>query len=196
MITLLHQEKNKFLTIASLLFVLLFLQNFQHALLFDHEKISDGEYWRLISGNLVHINLPHLVMNSLGTLLLLFLFKEHINNLELIIFLLLAATSIGIGLYFFSPDIQRYTGFSGILYGCFFYLASLSIYRKNYHYGIPVVIVLCGKTIYEALRDTPKPSNQLLVDIPVAIDAHIYGLFCGLMYFLALVLIKRNAKSH
>jgi rhomboid family GlyGly-CTERM serine protease len=192
MITLLQHEKNKLLIIAGLVSTLFFLQYFQSTLIFDQEKIGNGEYWRLVTGNFVHINHLHIVMNLTGTLILLTLFKEQINKLELIIFFTVSATFIGFCLYFFSPDIHRYAGFSGILYGSFLYIASLSIYQKNYHYALPVIMLVCGKTLYEILR-TPSASNETLLNIPVAIDAHLYGLLCGFVYFLTLVLLKKHA---
>jgi rhomboid family GlyGly-CTERM serine protease len=191
-----QQEKEKNAAIIIVLLVLFSLQSIQSSLIFDHEKIVNGEYWRLISGNFVHVSYLHTLMNAFGILLLRQLFKEHLKTNELITFLPLAGISIGTGLYVFSPDIQKYAGFSGILYGYFFYTACLSIYHKNYHYGVPVVIVVCGKTFYEKFLVTPSTTTEAFFDMPIAIDAHLYGLIFGFIYFLILILLKNNEKHH
>src|SRR5690606_7331879 len=45
-----------------------------HSLRYDRQAILDGEVWRLLSGNLVHLGWSHLWLNAFGLLLVWLLF--------------------------------------------------------------------------------------------------------------------------
>lgn len=55
----------------------LFTPSIDNLLAYRRSAISDGQWWRLITGNLLHTNHWHLLMNLAGLWVLLFLHHFH-----------------------------------------------------------------------------------------------------------------------
>ncbi|BAU50286.1 membrane protein [Sulfurifustis variabilis] len=84
-------------------------------LVFDREAIGDGEVWRLVTGHLAHTDASHLAANLLGLGLLGVLFERHPARWGLLFGI--SAAAIDAWLWTLRPDIGRYCGLSGVLYG-------------------------------------------------------------------------------
>jgi len=162
------------LGILVLSIIVLVAQLFQSDLVFYRDNINTGQWWRIISGNFVHSNYPHLFMNLAGLWVFGFLFIDSLSLKTFLTSILLLSFSVGFGLYFFDLNLQKYYGFSGILYGLFLVGASTAIFKKDYLTGIAVAIVVIAKIIWD-LFNGGSASSAELIGIPVAIHAHLYG---------------------
>lgn len=188
-------KKSHLYTIYTIVFVVIGVvtQNFQASFVFSQEKIHSGEIWRIWSGHFVHINYLHLLMNSLGFSILVILYKNLISTAQLIIQIVYLASSIGLSLYFFSPDIQHYAGFSGILYGLFIIAALQALSKKNNLLSYPILFAITGKIIWNKFAD----AEDNLINMPIATDAHIYGYISAILFMLATTLkTKMTHKKH
>ena len=176
-------------TIYIILFLVMgvMMQNFQETLVFSQEKISSGEVWRIWSGQFVHINYLHLLLNGLGFGILIFLYQHSISTTQLFVQIVYLASCIGLSLYFFSPKIQLYAGFSGILYGLFIIAAIQAHIGKDYLLSYPVFLIITGKIIWDKLDNT----DINFINITVADNAHIYGYLSALIFGFIIAL-----KSH
>ncbi len=165
------------LTIYAIIITLLLTLNqlIQDDLLFLREHIQQGEVWRIWTGNLVHSNYYHLGMNLAGFWIFIFIFKDFISATQLLITLLLLITGVGIGLYYFSPELMWYAGISGALYGLYIVGAALALLHKDFMTGLPILIVIPIKIIWDHLNNGGQ-SNAELIGVPVSTDAHIYGI--------------------
>lgn len=156
-------------------------------LAYRRSAISEGEWWRLISGNLLHTNQWHLVMNLAGLWVVLFLhhFHYHLKGLSALFFVLCLLE--GIGLYLGYPQLLGYVGLSGMLHGLFAYGAVQDIVRKlrsGYLLLVGVIIKVGYEQLYGASSDVTA-----MIGARVATEAHLVGLICGLICALA-VFIK------
>jgi len=168
-------------SIKPLLFAVLFItvalvvmQFFQATLVFNHQLIEQGQWWRIISGNFVHSNLSHLLLNLSGLWILGFLFIDSLSVKTFIFALLIMSAFVGFGLFYFDPDLYKYYGFSGILYGLFLLGGVTTILAKDYFTGISVIVFIVGKLIWD-LFNGGNASSEELIGMPVAVNAHLYG---------------------
>ena len=86
-------------------------------LMYDRAGIAAGEWWRLVTGHLVHADLGHLAANVLA-LVILGGVLESLQRLGIKMMFLLALFGIVVidaVLWLKLPGLDRYCGFSGVL---------------------------------------------------------------------------------
>ncbi len=138
------------------------------------------EGWRIFTSHLIHNNWPHLLLNVANLLLVRLLFKDWPPQKSLILFLLLCAFFISLGLWL-TLDIEYYVGFSGIFHG-------LLTYLLLYHWKrLPIIIsiatlALAIKIVFEQ-RYGPSMHLSTLIDAQVIVDAHTMGFIFGIIFF-------------
>ena len=173
-----------------LLVILHFLPESLRSVL-EYHRAEPEQVWRAVTGHLLHSNHWHLVMN-LGALLLMLMLHQLYYSLHSFV-LLLASGCIGISilLYLFSPDIQIYVGLSGWLH-CFITVGALLDIKHKIQSGWLILMGVIAKVAYEQWQG-PDAELAALIDANVAIDAHLYGVICGLLLGFVFVYLT-NAK--
>ena len=167
--------KTTLITLISLSLLMIALQFFQDDLVFKRDAINHGEWWRLITGNFVHTNYPHLALNLTGLWIMGFLFSDSFNPKKILISTLFLSIFTGLLLYWFSPELGWYAGFSGVLYGLFLVGAITAIYQKDFIFGIGVALLIIGKVLWGHFMGGSESSAEL-IGVPVATDAHLFGI--------------------
>jgi rhomboid family GlyGly-CTERM serine protease len=163
-------------------------QFFRDDLVFYRSQIEIGQWWLLISGNFVHSNYPHLFMNLAGLWILGFLFIDSLSLKTFIISTLILGVFVGLGLYYFNPELQKYYGFSGILYGLFLVGSITAILNKDHFTGIATAIVIIAKITWDLIYGGNSSSAEL-IGVPVAIHAHLYGAIGAIFVSIGLYLM-------
>ena len=170
----------------SLLSICLFItQIFQNDLVFYRDLINQGQWWRIFSGNFIHSNYPHLLLNIAGLWILGFLFIDHFKVRTFIFSIIFLGLSVGFGLYYLDIDLQKYYGFSGILYGLFVVGGMNALIEKDYFNGISIMTFIIGKIIWDFIYGGSLSSEEL-IGIPVAINAHMYGVVTACLIGMSL----------
>ncbi len=164
-----------------------------NVLAYQRSAINDGEWWRLASGNLLHTNQWHLLMNLAGLWVVLFLhhFHYHLKGLSALFFILCLFE--GIGLYVGYPQLLGYVGLSGMLHGLFAYGAVQDIVRKlrsGYVLLVGVIIKVGHEQLYGASSDVTA-----MIGARVATEAHLVGLICGLICALVVFITLKLNRS-
>lgn len=181
------KTKQTLLVSTVILSIVLFIAQFaQQELVFFREKIESGQWWRLFSGNLTHSNFSHLALNISSLILLVFLFFDTLKTKTFIFSSIFLSIVIGIGLYLFNPELQKYFGFSGVLYGLFLIAAIGAILEKDYFIAPVVLIFILGKIIWEFFNGGSQTSEEL-IGIPVATDSHLYGVLGAIVISMVLI---------
>lgn len=94
---------------------------------FNRNAINNGEWWRILTGNLMHSNHWHLLLN-LGGLLLATLLIGHLLSWRHFLALTISnGVMVSLLIYWFNPDTIYYVGLSGYLHGLFIYGALVGI---------------------------------------------------------------------
>lgn len=171
--------------IISLLCVFITLLPHDLTALFQYERslILQGQWWRLISGHLVHLGLNHLLMNLLGLWLIWHLFLTDEGPLAYCLYRLpLLTIGTSIGLLILSPEVAWYRGLSGVLHGLLS-LALLHQLRQQVAMSSLLLVLLTAKLVWEQTTG-PLPGSEPWIDGRVIVDAHLYGALCGVILWL------------
>lgn len=152
----------------------------EHAALwlrYDRSAIQHGQWWRLLTGNFVHLGWSHLWLNLAGWLLVWLLFKTHVPVKAWGIATVFCSLGVGLGLLWGSPHLSWYVGLSGVLHGYFVIGALLSI-RLGYRFELLLLALVIGKLIWEQ-NVGPLPGSEKYSGGHVVVDAHLYGAISG-----------------
>ena len=149
-----------------------------NTLQFDRGLIGQGHYWLLLTGHLVHLNWVHWALNMAGLVIVAVFFSLYGNIIDWLFVLLFSAVVIGLGLYWFHPELVWYVGLSGVLHGLFVYGAIREI-RFYPISGYVLVALLSGKLFWEYMNG-PMPGSEEMTGGRVVVEAHLYGAIAGL----------------
>lgn len=145
---------------------------------FDRLLIDQGDYWLLMTGHLVHLNWMHWALNMAGLVIVAVFFSLYGNVLDWLFVLLFSAIVIGLGLYWFHPELIWYVGLSGVLHGLFIYGAIREI-RYYPFSGYVLVLLFAGKLFWEYMNGA-LPGSEEMTGGRVLVEAHLYGAMAGL----------------
>ena len=152
--------------------------NWQTLLEYQRTALAEGDLWRLLTGHLVHLGWGHLGMNLIGFWLIHQLFFRHGVSLSVCLGgLLILMLWISAGLYLFSPALDWYRGFSGVLHGLLIW-ALLRDLRRHTAGNLLLLMLVIGKLAWEQVGG-PLPGSESIAKGRVIVDAHLYGALGG-----------------
>ena len=152
-----------------------------------------GQWWRLLSGHLVHLGWSHLMLN-LGGLALAWLLVGRLFSASFwVLLLLICALSTSLGLLFFNPLLDWYVGLSGVLHGLLLAGGVVSALRGEREAWLLCALV-AGKLLWEQLLG-PLPGSSDAAGGTVIVDAHLYGGVSGLVAGLLAVAMARPMRE-
>ncbi|WP_299074452.1 rhombosortase [uncultured Paraglaciecola sp.] len=161
-------------------------------LAYDKNELHDFQWWRLITGHFLHTNNMHLVLNTLGLVLLWALHGHYYSTRHYLVILFLLCLGTSIGLLLFAPQMQWYVGLSGVLHGLFILGAYFDIQNK-FTSGWIMIAGVWLKVIHEQIYGASEDIAQL-IQANVAIDAHLSGTVSGCLVILFYIFNRRTAK--
>lgn len=144
---------------------------------YDQSLINAGDYWLLLSGNIVHLNWTHWGLNIAGLTLGAFFFGAYGSIFHWMFVIFLSAFIVGLGLYWFNPEVMTYVGLSGVLHGLLIYggVREIRVYPAS---GYVFLLLLVGKLIWELIYGS-VPGSEDMIEGRVVTDAHLYGAIGG-----------------
>jgi rhomboid family GlyGly-CTERM serine protease len=144
---------------------------------YDRTRIEHGQWWRLFTGNFVHLGMGHLLEDMAGLVLLWLLFEDVLKGRRMPLLVCAGAVAVGLGLLIGDPRVDWYVGISGAL-DTLWAAGSLGLIRKRDRFGWMLAAVLVVKLVYEqsfgALPFSSVSSGGLVI-----VDAHLYGALAG-----------------
>lgn len=155
---------------------------------YDRALIGEGEWWRLVTGHLVHLGWRHLWPNVVALLIIGSLFERVLTPLEWLAAAGLAALGIDLGLYVLNADVQWYVGLSGVLHGLVA-CGALLLLRSGSRVGGALVIGLAVKLAFEQWFG-PVPLTQANAGGPVIVAAHLYGSAAGAIAAAGIAVVR------
>ncbi|WP_227006676.1 rhombosortase [Shewanella donghaensis] len=163
---------------------------------YRYDLIGQGEWWRIATGNILHTNLWHLLMNLAGFWVILFLHEVHYKRhyFKLVSLFISLAILEGLGLYLFFPELKGYVGLSGLLHGLFTFGALLDI-RRGYKSGYLLLLGVFAKVSYEMYFGASEGVSEL-INARVATESHLIGVISGLFCGLVWLPLARHFKYH
>ena len=144
---------------------------------YDRHAILDGEPWRLVTGNFVHLGLGHLLEDCAGLVLLWLLFRDVLPGWRTPGLVLAGSLAVGLGLLIGSPGVEWYVGISGAL-DTLWAAGAIALLNRRDRFGWVLAGFLVAKLAYEQLWG-PLPFSSVESGGKVIVDAHLYGALAG-----------------
>ena len=158
---------------------------------YERTAVLNGEYWRLLTGHFVHGSVSHLLLNLAGLGLVAALFPRDYSFLEWLFIGFCSIVAIDLAFVCCEPQLHWYVGFSGVLHGALAAGAVAWLRHETKAIALLLCIVLIGKLLWEQLRGALPFSG----DMPVIVDAHLYGAMGGTLAAVAIWVCKRDWPS-
>lgn len=149
----------------------------REALKYDRLAIVDGEFWRLVTGHLVHMGVSHYVLNMAGLLLVWLLTGRYFSLSEWVTVLLVTLVLTTAGFWFVDRNLLWYVGLSGILHGLLV-AGSLRGLRELPGESAVILCVVAAKLAWEQLAG-PLPGSESVSGGNVIVNAHLFGAVGG-----------------
>lgn len=143
-------------------------------------SIADGEWWRLATAHITHLDTRHALLNAAGLALLWALFARSFRPWQWLVAVVLILGTVDAGLWFLSPRVQWYVGASALLHGVFA-CGALAMIRTGERLGWVAAVVFVAKLAWEQWQG-PLP----LASGPVVTISHLYGAAGGVLAGLLL----------
>ena len=141
---------------------------------YERAGLAAGQYWRLLTAHVIHLDLHHALLNCGGLVLLWALFAGDYALRQWLIVLLAAAVAVDAGLWFGDSTVVWYVGSSGVLHGVMA-AGALAGIRRGQREGWLLAVILAVKLLYEHFLGALPFSGR----DPVVVDAHLYGVLGG-----------------
>ena len=180
--------------LLSVLCPLLYFLGLDDGLAFRRPLIEQGQWYRLMTGNLMHTNHWHLLMNLGGLWVIVSLFKWpfHLVGFSLLLLALFALE--GAGLYWFVPSMLGYVGLSGVLHGLFAFGATNEL-LNGIRFGGVLLAGVIAKVSYE-LYSGGSHELASLINAKVAVESHLVGMLAGITCALVWQWLARYPQPH
>lgn len=170
--------------------------NFQVPLRYGRTEILEsGQWWRILTGNLVHLGYPHLLLNLAGLILITLLLAHALTARQWAFTGLCSMLGVSFGLLIFDPQLVWYVGLSGALYGLLLG-GAIAEFRNHKPIACLIGAYTIGKIIWEQLYGAVE-SSEAITGGNVIVNAHLYGMIAGAVAVLALLALEyvKNKSS-
>ena len=161
-------------------------ESLQESLQWSRADIARGEWWRLLTGHLVHLDLDHAALNVAALVLLWWLFGDVLPFRDLALIVIAAVVAIDAMLWWL-VDIDQYRGLSGTLHA----YAAAAVVRRIIERHDPLAWIIGVSGLAKILWENLAGAMPFLAPtIVVVTDVHLAGVLVGM---LAGVLLRRGA---
>lgn len=163
------------------------------ALRYERAAILHGDWWRLVTGQLVHLGVSHLVLNLAGLALIGWVFGPGLRAAQWLILLAGAWLAILTGFLLLEPQLSWYVGLSGLLHGLLLGALLLDA-GLDWRARLALFVLVLGKMGWEQWAG-PLPLTADAAGGPVVVDAHLYGGLGGMFAALPVWAWRRRARQ-
>jgi rhomboid family GlyGly-CTERM serine protease len=156
------------------------------ALRYDRTAVTTGEFFRLLTGQFVHLDRLHAFANAAGAVMIWALVGGAFSAGRWLWVIVMSLLTVAAGLWWLSPEVAWYVGASGMLHGL---LAAGAVTQAAR--GDPlarlVLLIVAAKLLWEQWSG-PLPFAG---DSVVVVDAHLYGFVGGVLA----AILRRPAQT-
>lgn len=160
---------------------------------YERPPIASGEWWRLLTGHFMHLNLHHALMNSAGLVLLGLYFRRDFSLSGWLGLTATACLTISAGLWWGEPGLMAYVGFSGVLHALL-YAGIIQSWKEMPRINALVFAVLVGRLIWEHSSAYNPAYLMGWIHGLVAPAAHFYGALTGTVWGLVTLWWRGRVK--
>lgn len=158
---------------------------------YERLAVLHGDYWRLISGHFVHGSTEHLLLNTVGLGIVAALFPREYSPGGWLLILASSIVTIDAGFVLLEPQLEWYVGLSGVLHGALVAGAIGWWRHESKLRTLALAAIVIGKIAWEQWQGALPLSG----DMPVVVDAHLYGAIGGALAGAWLALHNRAPSN-
>ena len=148
----------------------------REALRYDRAALAAGQWWRLLTAHIVHLDFNHAALNSLGLVLMWALFARDYRPRQWLAVVLGSMAAIDAGLWLRDSTVAWYVGSSGALHGLMA-AGTLAHLRRRDLDGWILAVFIVLKIAYEQSAGALPFSDSH--GGGVVVDAHLFGALGG-----------------
>lgn len=181
--------------LCSIASVIFFVPSLGDAAIFDRDSIVSGEWWRLITGNLVHLSAMHFISDVLALFVVGTIIELRGDRFLALVYCT-AGMVIGLVVFMTSPELRYFGGLSGIVtaaavYLCLEGLRDTGAWRWLCLFGLVLVAIKIGLEFMfgQSLLSVTEP--HLFVPVPAS---HLAGA-CTALFVFILTRYKHGIQS-
>ena len=153
-----------------------------------------AEPWRIVTSHLVHLGWVHLGLNALAAAMLGVAIGRAMPPPAWLWSAAVSVVAVSGGLAMWSPGVEWYMGFSGVLHGLLAAGAIAGLRSTPWVSGM-LLLALAGKLSFERFATDPSPVS-LLIGGAVVTDAHFYGALGGVLAGLVILVRERRRSDN
>jgi rhomboid family GlyGly-CTERM serine protease len=179
--------------IATVVYLVPWLSN---ALIYDRESIQGGEWWRIVTGNLVHLSGRHFIFDVFALLVIGSIIEQR-SARYLWLFYLISGVVVGLVVLITSPELQFFGGLSGIVTAALIYLCVDGIrdqgaWRWMCLSILILVMIKIGIEFVLGVSILSATESQPFISVPAS---HLAG-FCTALFVYVLTTIKSIPRQN
>src|SRR5258708_35009627 len=141
---------------------------------YDRVGLAEGQWWRLLTAHVVHLDLRHALVNALGLALLWVLFVRDYLARQWAVILLASIAAIDAGLWLNHSTLLWYVGSSGALHGIMAAGALARLRRHQREGGVLPGLLLVQLAYQQVWAALPLCGSDAVI-----VSAHLYGVLGG-----------------
>src|SRR6266850_155278 len=143
---------------------------------YDRAGLAAGQWWRLLTAHVVHLDLEHATLNSLGLVLMWALFARDYRPRQWLAIVLGAIAVIDSGLWLRDSTVAWYVGSSGALHGVMAAGTLAHLRRRDLDGWILAAFLLVKLGYEQSAGALPFADSH---GGGVVVDAHLFGALGG-----------------
>jgi rhomboid family GlyGly-CTERM serine protease len=144
---------------------------------YDRTGLAAGQEWRLLTAHVIHLDLEHAALNTLGLVLMWALFARDYKPGQWVVILFAAIAAIDAGLWLRDSTVAWYVGSSGVLHGVMT-AGTLAHLRRRDLDGWVLATFIVAKLAFEQHSGALPFADS---GAGVVVDAHLYGAIGGVV---------------
>ncbi len=142
---------------------------------YDRVGLAAGQWWRLLTAHVVHLDFEHAALNSLGLVLMWALFARDYKPRQWLLIVLVAVAAIDTGLWLRDSTVAWYVGSSGALHGVMAAGTVAHLRRRDLDGWILATFIVLKLSYEQSTGALPFADGGA----GVVVDAHLYGALAG-----------------
>lgn len=156
----------------------------REVLRYERDAIAEGEFWRLLSGHIVHLGPGHLLLNLSALLLVWLLVGRLYTTRDWLLVMMVSVLVMDAGFWLLDPTLRWYVGLSGLLHGVLVGGAIRGLKTLPAE-AMVILAAVAAKLVFEQWVG-PLPGSETAAAGAVVVNAHLFGAAGGVLAGFAL----------
>ena len=166
----------------------------------DRSEIFNGEFWRLMTGHLVHCSPAHVFWDLIVFLSIGVILERIVRPAKFLGHLIIMAIGISLCLLVLEPNLQYYRGLSGLDSALFITLMVSMIARNEGNRAQKAIILalipaFAGKCLFEFFTGNSAFVSDYAVGFSALPSAHLIGLTVAILVLAGKQLLSLQRKT-